>query len=590
VPEILRFDPFQVDLSTGELFRHGARVGIREQSFQVLAALLEHPGRVVTRDELRRRLWGDETFVDFDNSLNAAVARLRAALGDSAEHPRYVETLPRRGYRFLCRVSARPPDSGETVVTKPRLLVLPFLNTSGDPAQEYFCEAMTDELITALASLAPRELGVIARTTAMRYRATHKAAAQIGRELNVDYLVEGGARSADGRAIINLQLVRARDQIHRFARRYEVDLSDVYQAMEGMARDVALEIPGLATRLHLSTGSLRAARRPTADVVAYNEYIEGRFHLWKWTPDSVEKARHLFESAIARDPGFALVYDALAEMCWHLGFWGFAPPSLTDVAGRGYALRAIELDETLAESQTLLGFFPKRGCWDWEEKLRCAERGHALDPESPTVRLRYAIVLLVLGRLDEAIEEFEGVLELDPLSLMARSWLAVTCYLARRNEPALAHARHAVELEPANFVARMVLGQTHLAMQRFDEGCRELRHSVELAGDLSLPLGWLGLASGLAGRGTDARAVLDALIRMARERYVLPSSFAWTYFGLGEIDTAFEWMERAAEGHDRWLSTLPTYPFLDPLHGDPRFEALLRKINLAPTPAVPVAG
>jgi len=590
VPEVLRFDPFQVDLSTGELFRHGARVGLREQSFQILAALLEHPGRVVTREELRKRLWGDEVFVDFDNSLNAAVARLRAALGDSAEHPRYVETLPKRGYRFLCRVSARPPDSGETVVTRPRLLVLPFLNTSGDPGQEYFCEAMTDELITALAGLAPRELGVIARTTAMRYKATHKAAAQIGRELNVDYLIEGGARSESGCAVINLQLVRARDQIHLFARRYEVELRDVFRSMERMARDVALEIPGLPARLHLAGRSRRATRSLAADVTAYNEYIEGRFHLWKWTAESVEKARQLFESAIARDPGFALVYDALAEMCWHLGFWGFAPPSQTDVAGRGYALRAIELDDTLAEAHTLLGFFPKRGCWDWGEKLRCAERGHALDPDSPTVCLRYAIVLLVLGRLDEAIAELERVLELDPLSVMARGWLTVTSYLARRNDQALAHARHAVELEPSHFIARMVLGQTYLAMGRFDEGCRELRASVELAGGLSLPLGWLGLASGLAGRRSDATAVLDGLHRAAEERYVLPTSFAWTCLGLGEIDAAFDWMNRAADEHDRWLSTLKTYPFLDPLRDDPRFDALLRKINLAPAPVVALPG
>lgn len=580
MPDILRFDQFQVDLTAGQVFGRGVNLGLRDQSFQVLALLLERAGHVVTRDELFRRLWHDDVFVDFDNGLNTAVARLREALGDSAAHPRFIETLPKRGYRFIAPVTSPPKEAADVSPPRMRLMVLPFSNSSGDPGQEYFCDAMTDEIITSLASLAPRELGVIARTTAMRYKGTRKDVAQIGRELNLDYLVEGAARSEDRRAIVTLQLVRSRDQIHLFARRYEIDLSDVFQALDRMAHEVAAEIPCLAGRIPASASSRRAGRRPTEDVTAYNEYIEGRFYLWKWTAEGVEKARHLFESAIARDPGFALAYDALAEMCWHLGFWGFAPPSQTDVAGRGYALRAIELDDTLAESHTLLGFFPKRGCWDWHEKLRCAEHGHALDPVSPTVRLRYAIVLLVLGRLDEAIEELEGALELDPLSLMARCWLAVVSCLARRNEQALAHACHAVELEPAHFIARMVLGQVFLMMHRFDESCRELRLSVELSGGLPLPLGWLGLASGLGGRKDDARAVLDTLTRASGERYVMPTSLAWTYFGLGEVDAAFDWMNRAADEHDRWLSTLATYPFLDPLRGDPRFDSLLRKIHL----------
>jgi len=588
VPEILRFDRFEVDLAAGQISSRGIRLGVRDQSFQVLARLLERAGQVVTRDELYRLLWRDTLFVDFDNGLNTAVARLREALGDSAAQPRFIETLPKRGYRFIAPVSSVPAVEAEAAPSRVRLLVLPFVNSSGDPAREYFYDALTDELIASLAGLAPHELGVIARTTAMRYKGARKDVAQIGRELNVDYLVECGARCDERSAVVTLQLVRSRDQIHLFAKKYELDLHDVFHALDRMAREVAFEIPGLVECLPASARSRRAGRRPTEDVTAYNEYLEGRFHLWKWTAEGIEKARHLFESAIVRDPEFALAYDALAEMCWNLGFWGFAPPAQTDVAGRAYALRAIELDDTLAESHTLLGFFPKRGCWDWGEKLRCAERGHALDPVSPTVRMRYAIVLLVVGRLDEAIEELEGALELDPLSLQVRAWLAAVSYLARKYEQALAHVRHAVELEPGHFLARLVLGQVYLMMHRFDESCRELRLSVELSGGLSLPLGWLGLASGLGGRRDDARAVLDTLIRDSGERYVMPTSFAWTYLGLGEIDAAFDWMNRAADEHDRWLSTLVTYPFLDPLRSDPRFDALLHKINLKTEPAAEI--
>jgi len=588
VPDILRFDRFEVDLAAGQVSSRGVRLGLRDQSFQVLVLLLERAGQVVTRDELHRLLWHDDVFVDFDNGLNTAVARLREALGDSAAHPRFIETLPKRGYRFIAPVTTPPANETAAAPSRVRLLVLPFTNSSSDPDREYFYDALTDELIASLASLAPHELGVIARTTAMRYKGTRKDAAQIGRELNVDYLVECGARCEERSVVVTLQLVRRRDQIHLFARRYELDLHDVFHALDRMARELAVEVPGLADRLPASASARSGGRRPSADVTAYNEFLEGRFHLWKWTAESIEKARHLFESAIFRDPGFALAYDALAEMCWNLGFWGFAPPAQTDLAGRAYALRAIELDDTLAESHTLLGFFPKRGCWDWDEKLRCAERGHALDPESPTVRLRYAIVLLVVGRLDESIAELEGALELDPLSLQVRSWLAAVSFLARENERALAHARHAVELEPAHFLSRTVLGQVYLMMGRLDEGCRELRLAVELSAGLSLPLGWLGLASGLAGREGDARAVLDALTRASAERYVLPTAFAWTHLGLGEIDATFDWMNRAADEHDRWLSTLPTYPFLDPLRSDPRFDALLQKIHLKARPTVEV--
>ena len=190
---VVRFDCFEVDLAAGQLRKRGNRISLRDQPFLVLASLLEHPGQVVTRDELRRRLWSDEVFVDFNNGLNIAMARLRLALGDSAKHPRFVETLPKRGYRFIGHVSPSPSAAEAGPVRKRRLAVLPFVNLSGDPAQEYFSDAMTDEIITALSSLAPEQLAVIARTTSMRYKNGHKDVARIGQELGVDFVVEGAS-------------------------------------------------------------------------------------------------------------------------------------------------------------------------------------------------------------------------------------------------------------------------------------------------------------------------------------------------------------------------------------------------------------
>ena len=225
----VRFGTFEVDLAAGQLHKRGRRIGLREQSFQVLALLLERPGQVVTREELQHHLWPADVFVDFENNLNTAVARLREALGDSAEKPRFIETLPKHGYRFIAAVSEGQVPTGGNQTPATRLVVLPFLNLSGDPAQDYFSDALTDEIITELAGLAPEALSVIARTTAFRYKGSHKDIARIGHELGVEYVVEGGVRRVDDGVTLNVQLVRASDQAHVFARRYQAELRDIFE-------------------------------------------------------------------------------------------------------------------------------------------------------------------------------------------------------------------------------------------------------------------------------------------------------------------------------------------------------------------------
>ena len=257
---IVRFGSFEADLRCGEVRKRGIKLPLREQSFQVLAALLTHPGQLVTRDELRQQLWPDDVHVDFDKSLNTVIGRLRAVLGDSADHPRLIETLPRRGYRFIAKVSTLPAPA-ESRTGRARLVVLPFLNSSPDPEEEYFSDAITDEVITALAALAPDRLGVIARTTAMRYKATPKDVAQIGRDLNVDYVVEAAVRPHDERATVTVQLIRVTDQTHLLARRYEAGLQDVFDLRHIIAEAVADQI-GVGSRAAAS----RRPRKPTQDV------------------------------------------------------------------------------------------------------------------------------------------------------------------------------------------------------------------------------------------------------------------------------------------------------------------------------------
>jgi len=582
--DVLRFDCFEVDLAAGHLRKRGVRIGLREQPFQVLALLLERPGQVVTRDELRRRLWRDEVFVDFDNSLNIAIARLRTALGDSAEHPRFIETLPKRGYRFVGNVSPLPSAAEPGPARRPRLVVLPFVNASGDPAQEYFSDAMTDETITALASLAPEQLAVIARTTAMRYKGSHKDVAQIGRALDVDYVVEGALHRTEDQVAISVQLIQTSDQTHLSANRYEAEMRDIFRVQSSIAQDIAAHIPSIADKVPTE----QVPRKPTENLAAYNEYIKGRYEMWKWTPESVAKAKQHLEAALARDPCFALACDGLANLFGYLGFWGFLPPDEAEPYRWFYGMRAFELDSTLAESRCHVAYHPQK-ChyedaysYNWLEAEKQMANARDLNPNSPIVRVRHATVLGVLGHIEESVAELECALELDPLSLEVHCWLALELFLGRQYERGLEQARQLVELEPGHHMAYMMLGLVYLGMQRFEDSVAAFRRAAELSDEFPLMLGWLGLALGLGGHRDEATLMLERLRAIASERFVLPTSFAWIHLGLGEIDDAFTWMERAADRNDEWIHPLKTYQFLDPLRSDPRFHRLMRKLNIEP--------
>ncbi|MBZ5613731.1 MAG: winged helix-turn-helix domain-containing protein [Acidobacteriia bacterium] len=581
MPNIVRFDCYEVDLSAGQLYKHGIKISLRDKSFQVLVTLLEHPGEVVTRDDLRRQLWREEVFVDFDNNLNTAIARLREALNDSAEHPHYIETLPKRGYRFLENVSKPPKAAEQRTGKRARMLVLPFVNMSGEPTQEYFSDAITDEIITTLASLAPEQLAVIARTTAMHYKGSHKDVARIGRELSVDYVVEGGVRRSDGQVGINVQLIQARDQTHLFAKKYNAELTDLFDVEGSIAQAIATHVDITPQSEKAPSGSVKpAARKPTKDLAAYDAYIRGRYHLYRH-PEGLPKARELFEEAITRDPNFALAYDGLAEVYWWMGFMGFAPPKEAFSAGVFPALRAIEIDNSLAEAHALLGVFRKELDYNWPEVQREMARALELNPASPLSRFRNATSgLMPQGRLTEAVAELETVLEYDPMDLNVRSWIAVMHWFGRNYDRAVEQLRLVLEVDPNYPLGHLVLGQTRTMEHKFEEAIAALRKAVELYGGAPMVLGWLGLALAESGNVAEARTLFEHLRTVAAHAYVPASDFAWIHIGLGEIDQAFSWLERAIDERDPMIVPIKSYPFLDPLRNDPRFAALLHKMNL----------
>lgn len=587
----VHFGYFEADMASGQLYKRGLNIRLREKSFQILATLIEHPGTVVTREELRRRLWPQQVFVDFDNNLNTAVARLREALGDSPERPRFIETLPKRGYRFLASVSEdeclkERADSGRT-----RLVALPFLNLTGDPAQEYLSDAITDEIITQLAALAPERLSVIARTTSMRYKGTRKGVDRIGCELNVDYVLEGGVSRAGEQLGLSVQLIQVKDQMHVFAKKYEDEVQKLFAMQSKIAQSVAARIPGISGRIDTVSPGRRAVGQPTKDMCAYNAYIRGRYLSERSTADSVVQAQRLYEEAIERDPEFALAHMALAHLYSWLGYGGFLRPKDAFAVGIKYALRAVEIDNSLAEAHAALAEYHKQLDYDWPAAEREMSKALEIDHASPLVRFCNAVAILMpRGRLDEAVAEIEAALESDPLAGFTHTWLGILSLLARNYDRAIGEARRLLELEPASCWPHFVIGiafrqkyadELELGRLRPDfaeQAISEHQKAHQLAPGSNFFLGWLGLALGVCGKKAEARAVLDSLKR--QERYILPTSFAHVHLGLGEIDAAFEWFDRAVDEQDQMMMPILSYAHFDPIREDPRFAALLRKMKL----------
>jgi tetratricopeptide (TPR) repeat protein len=391
-------------------------------------------------------------------------------------------------------------------------------------------------------------------------------------------VVEGSARTVADRVVLNVQLLRAGDQTHLWARTYDAELREVFSLVGGIAEAMMphLDITVAPDKLH-------AAAKPTEDLPAYSLDLLGRYHLYRATPVDMAKAKQCFEDAIKRDPHFALAYDSLAEVYWYCGFFGFVPPRDACSAGIYHALRALEIDGTLAETHALVGQYRKELDYSWAEVQREMERALELNPASPLVRTRYALsCFLPHGRMQEAAAELERALESDPLSPFIRIWLGSVLWLARQYDRAIEQARILLEVDPAGYASHFAAGLFYGAKRMFDEAIAAHRKAVELSGGSPLMLGWLGLTLSQSGNTEEARAILGRLQVIAREVYVPPTSFAWIHLGLGELNEAFTWMDRAVDGRDPMMMPIKTFPFLDPVRTDPRYIPLLRKMNLEP--------
>ena len=598
---VFRFGAFELDVAEKELRKHGGRVKLQGQPFLVLHRLLENPNRLVGRDELRLELWPDDTFVDFEHSLNEAVNKLRLALGDSASKPRFVETVPRHGYRFIAPVEmaggtpAAPmptPSRKRGLVTavaalvlaggvvgwailRPSardaeirsLAVLPLENLSGDPTQEYFSDGMTDELTAQLATI--DELRVISRTSARRFKTTDKTAREIGAELGVDALVEGSVRLADGRVRIRVQLVEAATDESLWTETYDGAAADILGIQDRVARSIAREL-----RMELD------ARTKDIPPAAFHAYLKGRHHWNQRTEKDFLKAIEYFSEATSLAPAYAEAYAGLADTYSLLSVYNLQRPERAMPTAKKAVLEALRIDPRLAEAHASHGQILFLYDWNWAEAKSEFENAIELNPAYAGTYQWYGVYLMAMNRPDEALRTIRQALELDPVSLSLNENLGWALYVARRYPEAIEQFEKTLELDPGFGQALRYLGLTELYLGQYEEALETLERARNaLTGEPDVQAD-LALAHALAGEKEEAVRMLEMLMKESGERYISPFLIASFHTGLGDFEEALDWLEKAYEERVAYMVFIGVDPSFDPLRAHPRFQALLARVGL----------
>jgi TolB-like protein/DNA-binding winged helix-turn-helix (wHTH) protein/Flp pilus assembly protein TadD len=631
------FGPFEADLRSGELRKHGLRLKLQDQPFQVLALLLEHAGDVVTRDELRQRLWPADTFVDFDTGLNSAVKKLRDVLADSADQPRYIETVPRRGYRFIARVvdsspatvpssaplpelhtareTASPYPSGSVVTAahnlsfRPlRLLfaaaalmllfvaaflvylrtgagearrpaikslaVLPLKNLSGDVSQDYLADGMTETLIGTLSGI--HNLRVVSHTSVTQFKDTNLSVPEIARTLQVDAIVEGAVIRDGSRIRVHAQLIRAATDEHFWSEAYDRELRDVFSLQNEVAQSIARKVEVTVTGEEYAR--LSSAR--AVDPEAYEAYLKGRYYWNKRTADSMPKAAHYFEQAISADPSYGAAYSGLADCNSGLAWHGFMSPS--EVLPKAYAAaqKAVEIDPQSGEAHASLALALSHK-WDWSGAGVEFKRALELNPQYANAHHWYGDYLSIQGRHDEALAEAKRALELDPLNLMIGTWVGLRYYLARRYDGATEQGRNTVDLDPNFAAAHLILGEGYVQEGKYKEGLNELRKAASRSGDSPLYMAQVGVSLALAGDRKEALRIVRELQATSGQRYVSPYGVAQIYAALNDKEQTYKWLEIAYRDRAVWMSYLAVDPVFDSIRLEDRFRDLLRRVGLS---------
>ncbi len=633
-PSVVRFGTYEISFQSGEVRKSGMRIKIQQQPLRVLEILLKRPGEVVTREQLRSQVWPAESFGDFDQAVNIAIGKLRSALGDSAENPQFIETIPKRGYRFIGEVTVLHPDGraakpgqpsdlspsqpdqtgrvdGLTILSSATggrrrwarwvvvaiaailavaaveawqfrsrsaapggirsLAVLPLNNFSGDPAQDYFADGMTDQLITDLAQISA--LRVISRTSAMVYRGSRKPLPEIARELHVDAVVEGAVQHSGDRVRITAQLIEASSDKHLWAQTYEDNLRDTLTLQKRVASNIAEHI-----RIQLTPqeqASLKKTR--VVDPEAYEFYLKGRYFWNKRTADGLKAAVDHFNQALEKDPKYAQAYAGLADSYALLGDWeyGVLSPSEAYPKAKAAAIKALDADDTLGEAHTSLAFSLDAFDWDWESAETEYKRAIELNPGYATAHQWYSWHLSEMGRSDEAIAEMRKAETMDPLSLIIGAEMAEILLVAHRNDEAIEQSRKTIAMD-ANFpIAHLELGLVLMQKRSYPEAIEELQKAITLSGSSTTCTSNLAYAYAVSGKRSESLSLLNTLKNQSRQN---APAIALVYVGLGDKDQAMTWLEKAYAEH--FNPSILLRPTFDPLRPDAHFQNLMQRIGL----------
>jgi TolB-like protein/DNA-binding winged helix-turn-helix (wHTH) protein/Tfp pilus assembly protein PilF len=605
---VIRFGVFEIDSQAGELHKSGRKIRLQEQPFQILLMLVERSGGVVTHDELRQKLWPTGTFVDFDHGIRAAINKIREALGDSAENPRFVETIPRHGYRFIAPVQPIAPVSsvrrlparalvlslggvlalialtvglnvgglrdrlgafaGERHATPlPKIesiAVLPLENLSHDAEQEYFADGMTEALITNLGKI--HALRVTSRTTVMHYKGTTKTLPEIARELNVDAVLEGTVLWSGDRVRVTANLLHAPTDRHLWADTYESQMRDVLGLQAEVARAIAEQVNvqlNREERAHLET---TRSVNPVAQVA----YLKGRYFMSRWPAAEFAKCEQYFSSAIQSDPSFGEAHAALA-FCYSMMSW-FQPPKLIFPKVKSAALKSLQIDNTLSEGHLALANAKMFFDWEWADAEEEARLAIDLNPSNALAHACYSNVFLFRGQFLQAIVEARKAVELDPASLLVNRNLTFVYLMARQYNDAIAQSKITLELNPANFISQFDLARAYLL-----KGSQtQARAEAARFGFAEHPF----FASPAKHKDSVERLGRDISLQSASSKeYLDPFYVSMLYAHLGVKERAFEWLTKAYQDKSAMMVQLKVNPNMDPLRSDPRFQDVLRRMN-----------
>lgn len=637
-PSALRFGAFELDLKTGELRKGERRIKLQPQPSKVLTILASRPGETVTREEIQQQVWGEELFVDFERGLNVCIQQIRGALNDDADAPRFIETLPKRGYRFLVPVervnkqaipgqldSVQSADAGPIVpkaippgmpvhskfsrkrvtavvlaslgallvvlyfaktasnfLLRPgvqpihSIAVLPFDNFSGDPEQQYFADGMTEALTAELGQI--RSLRVPSRTSVMLYKRVNKPLREIARELDVDALVEGSVTRSGDHVGVTVQLLDGPRDQHLWGGSYERDFRDVPVLQHELARSIAEELKISLTPQEQQ--HLKNARPVNPD--AYSAYLLGRYSWYKRTNEGFQKSIQYYGQAIAADPSYAPAYAGLADAYALLGSSpnDALPPKEAMPKAKAAALKALQLDEGLAEAHASLAYVSMVYEWNWTTAEKEFQRAIEINPHSAGAHEWYAQLLAARGREDEALSEVKKARDADPLLVLMHAAVAEVLYYSRRYDEVIAQCQQTLELDPGYALAHLHLGRAYTAKGKYPEAILEYQKAQASLGETPAIVMAIGYANARAGNRSAARKALEELKAQSKQRYVSALYFGAIYTGLGDSDVGISWLEKAYQEHSDYLIYLNVDSMADSLRSSPRFQALVRKMGL----------